>query len=298
MSDKSLIKAVIALGYFDSVHKGHQKVIATAKNLAEQKGAKLVVFTFEGNLKAKLGDNCQKVVYTTEERESLYRAIGADEIFFAPTGGGFLNKEKQEFLDYINEIFQIVGYVSGEDYRFGKGGSGSAKDIEKYAKERGQEYISVKLEKDSDEKISTTRVKELLSRGEVDTAKSLMGRAYSVSGLVFADRKVGRTIGFPTVNIKLDGRKHRLKDGVYLGHLILDGKKYSAIVNYGARPTFDLNEKLVEAHIIGFSGDLYGQSLTVYFDKFLRDIFKFANEQQLINQLKKDLEKAGEMNYD
>ena len=298
MSDSLNFKAVIALGYFDSVHRGHQKVISTAKNLADKYGAKVVVFTFDGNLRAFLGDGDQKVVYTTEERYALYKSVGADEIFFAPTDSDFLNRDKKDFLDFINEKYQVVGYASGEDYRFGKGGLGTALDIKNYAESKGQQYLAVVLENDLGEKISTTRIKDLLSRGEVDTAKLLMGRAYSVSGEVFKDRKVGRAIGFPTVNIKLDGRKHRLLDGVYIGHLFVNDKRYSAIINYGARPTYDLTEKLIEAHIIGFSGDLYGQTLTVYFDKFLRGIKKFANQEELINQLQCDLEKAGEIDYD
>ena len=298
MSDKIKLPAVLALGYFDSVHKGHQKVIKTAKRLAEEKKATLVVVTFGGNLKALISNSPEKVVYTAAEREKLYRTLGVDQVYFAPTDKEFLSMSGFEFLDMLNLKYDVLGYVSGEDYRFGKRGACTVKDVKKYADSKGQECVIVPLELQSGEKISTTAVKEKLSRGDVMSAKTALGRAYSVTGVVFEDRKVGKTIGFPTVNIKLDYRKHHLKDGVYFGHVEVFGKTYKAIINYGARPTFDLSEKLVEAHLVDFDGELYGMELTLYFDDFMRDIIKFDGKESLKKQLEEDLKTAREKDYD
>ena len=123
-----------------------------------------------------------------------------------------------------------------------------------------------------------------------------MGRQYSVTGEVFEDRKVGTTLGFPTVNIKIDDQKHRLKSGVYAGKITVDGNEYKAVINYGARPTFGLDASLIEAHLIGFSGQLYGRELKVRFDDFLRDVKKFDSVEQLKLQIEKDLERV--KNYD
>jgi len=298
MSDKIKLPVVLALGYFDSVHKGHQKVINTAREIADKKNANLVVVTFGGNLKALILGDREKVVYTATEREKLYRALGVDHVYFAPTDKEFLSMSGSEFLDMLNAKYDVLCYVSGEDYRFGRSGACTVSDVKNYADNNGQESVIVPLELLSNEKISTTAVKQMLSEGDVTRAKTALGRAYSVTGVVFEDRKVGKTLGFPTVNIKLDHRKHHLKDGVYFGHVEVFGKTYKAIINYGARPTFNLNEKLVEAHLVDFDGELYGMELTLYFDDFMRDIIKFNDKEQLKEQLEKDLKTAKEKNYD
>ena len=289
MSDKKLKRAVIALGYFDSVHRGHKKVIERAKEEAIKCNAITVVFTFKGNLKALLGDGKDKVVYTAKEREKFIKDLGADEIYFAPVDFGFLSTGKLAFLNMLNRAYDIVCYVSGEDYRFGKFGKGNVDDIKRYAGEKGQNVIVVETLNDGKQKISTTAVKKLLTNGDVEGVNGLLGREYSVTGIVSEGRKVGSTIGFPTVNIKIEKDKHRLKDGVYAGKTEIDGKEYATIINYGARPTFDLSEKLIEAHIVDYSGVLYGKTLTLRFSRFLRNIVKFSSSEELKKQLEKDL---------
>ena len=296
MSDSIKKRVVIALGYFDSVHRGHKKVIERAVLEAQKKQANTVVFTFKDNLKAVLFGEKEKVVYTALERGVFIKALGVDEIYFAPASLEFLSMDKSKFLDALNEKFDIISYVSGEDYRFGKGGDGDVDFIERYAKEHGQTVTVVQTLNFEQGKISTTIIKEFLTKGEVQKANALLGRAYSITGEVFRDREVGSKLGFPTVNIKIDRDKHSLKNGVYFGKIAVDGKVYKAIINYGARPTFNLDEKLIEAHIIDFDGELYGRTLTVCFEMFLRDIKKFNNQEELKNQLKKDL--IAVKNYD
>ena len=122
----------------------------------------------------------------------------------------------------------------------------------------------------------------------------MLTERYSVSGVVFEDRKIGTKIGFPTVNIAIDKDLEHLKDGVYAGSITIDGKEYKTMINYGARPTFDLQSKLCESHIIGFSGLLYGREITIYFDYYLRDIIKFDNVEELVKQLGEDLQRIKE----
>ncbi len=296
MSDK--LKTVIALGYFDSVHIGHQRVLNTARRYALERGARLVVFSFGGNLKAVISGNDDKSVYLPSERLLIINDLGADEVFFAPVSKDFLGLECKEFLALINEKYKIVCYVSGEDYRFGRQGLGDTNYLKAYAKENCQEYIVVPTENFEGEKISTTRIKWLLSMGEIKKANKMLGRAYSLTGKVFEDRKVGSKLGFPTVNIRLDKEKFKIKDGVYKGRVVLNNTEYSAIINYGARPTFDLSEKLIEAHIIDFNGNLYGKEIKLNFDVFMREIKKFSSQQELKAQLEKDLQNVREGKYD
>ena len=298
MLDNKNTPVVIALGYFDSVHRGHQKVIKTAKEQANLIGAKAVVFTFKGNLKSAISGGEEKVVFTPEERTEFLKNAGADFIYFAPVSEEFLSLDKTEFLDFINGEFNIKGYVSGGDYRFGKGGKGCISDIIDYAKHKNQLVITEDTLNEKGEKISTTLIKNCLLDGDVVKANLLLGRDYSISGKVFEDRKVGRKLGFPTVNIKIEKDKHPLKDGVYFGSIILDGKKYKTLINYGARPTYSLNEKLLEAHILDFSGELYGREITVNFSGFLREIIKFKDENGLKAQLLADLDKVRGKDYD
>ncbi len=298
MLDSNNKKTVISLGYFDSVHNGHRHVISTARQYADKMGAKLVVFTFGGNLKAVLRGDDEKTVYTPSERENLIKELGADEIYFAPVNFNFLSIGKLAFLNLLNRDYDVCCYVCGKDYRFGKFGKGNTDDIKRYASEKNQHVIVVDDVDYGGIKISTTRIKKLLESGDVESANHLLGKPYFISGKVFEDRKVGRELGFPTININIEQDKFRLKDGVYQGHLYLDGKKYKAVINYGARPTFNLDEKLIEAHIVDFDGYLYGKQITVFFDAFIREVQKFNDRKGLIEQLMLDCQAVKGKDYD
>ena len=290
MSDKIKKPTVIALGYFDSVHVGHKKVIESAKAYANKHGLSLTIFTFKGNLKEKLGYPQEKCVYLPIEREKFFMQLGADEVYFAPVSRSFLGMGKLAFLNYINRRYQIKCYFTGTDYRFGSKGKGNVEYLNRYAKNHGQDYVVIDTLNILGKKCSTTAIKEALTLGDIKRANTLLGRNYSVSGVVRRDRHVGTEIGFPTVNIAINRDKFSLKNGVYSGKIDIDGKCYKTVINYGARPTFDLGERLIEAHIVGFSGDLYGKKLTVEFTDFIREIKKFNGKEELIKQLKKDVQ--------
>ena len=290
MSDKEKKPTVLALGFFDSVHKGHRKVIERAKRYAEEHGASLTVFTFGGNLRATLNCSEDKMVYLPNERERLIKELGADNVYFAPVDFNFLSMGRLAFLNMMNRKFNVICYVCGKDYRFGKFGKGSVEDIKRYAEEKNQDLIIAETEKTEDKKISTSLIKRLLCAGNIEKANRLLGCPYFITGKVFSDRKVGKGLGFPTLNVNINREKQQLRDAVYAGHVYIDGIKYKAIINYGARPTFDLTEKLIEAHVIDFSGDLYDKEITLYFDAYVREIQKFSTEESLRQQLSKDLE--------
>ena len=203
MLDKSE-KVVIALGYFDSVHLGHKKVIKNLKKQADLLNAKTVVFTFKGNLRAVLLNQKEKQVYNEKEREKFILDLGVDEIFFAPANDAFLSMSKLAFLNFLNRKYTVVGYVCGKDYRFGKVGKGDVEYLKKYADKRSQTLTVVETENYNGIKISTTEIKKKLSVGDIKGANAFLGRAYSVTGKVFKDRMIGRKIGFPTVNIKIE----------------------------------------------------------------------------------------------
>ncbi len=290
MSDNQKKSVVIALGYFDSVHIGHQCVIKTAVDSANKIGALPAVFSFDGNLRKVIGGADGKFVFNSAERKELLYSLGVKEILFAPVTKTFLGRGKRSFLNYLNSIYDVKGYVSGSDYRFGYKGVGDVAYLNEYAKAHGQFVITVPPVLYEGERISTTGIKEILREGNVEKANALLGKSFFITGKVKKGRKVGRTLGFPTINVPIPFDRAVLKNGVYAGRIEVDGKTYKILLNYGDRPTFDLTEKLIEGHIVDYEGDLYGKTLTVYFDRYLREIKKFNDQTELSAQIKRDLE--------
>ncbi len=282
------LKTVLALGYFDSVHIGHRKVIETAFSVAEN--ATVTVFTFKGNLKAELFGENEKYVYGAKEREEILRQAGVENVWFAPVTKEFLSMGKDEFLRFVAEKFDVSCFVCGKDYRFGRNGSGSAYDVKKFAESRRIGAIIVDDVISGGEKVSTSRIKTLLAAGDIEAANELLGRNFSAMGRVVAGRKEGRILGFPTANIETDPQKQYVKKGVYRGRAQIDGKEYKAVINYGEKPTFGIDTPSLEAYIIGYAGDAYGKEITVSFDGFLRETAKFSDEKELSERIKKDVE--------
>lgn len=297
MLDDDRKKVVIALGYFDSVHLGHRKVISESIRLAKEKSASAVVFTFKGNLKAMLTGEKEKCVYNVQEREKLLMGLGIDEIYFAPVDFSFLSLGKLAFLNKTNKKYDIIGYVCGADYKFGKFASGDVDDLKRYADGKDQIVLVVDEVVDDGKKISTTLIKKLLANGEVKRARKLLGRSFSVSGEVREDRGVGTTIGCPTANLKIAKDKQPVKDGVYAGRVLVENEMYNAVINYGPRPTFDISDKMLEAHLLNFEGNLYGKEITVFFDDYIREIQKFVSAEKLKEQLEHDIQEVGEGKY-
>lgn len=288
--DKDRQPVVLALGYFDSVHVGHREVILTAKRVAEQLKSKLVVFTFDGNLRAVIGKDKKSFVFSSKEREKLILSLGVDKVYFAPLTKEFLSLTKREFLNFLNELYNVKCYVSGSDYRFGKGAEGSVEYLREFAKEKKQKVITTPDVMCEGFKVSTTRVKEFLEKGDVKAVNKLLGTRYFVSGKVIHDRGVGRTLGYPTANVKVLKEKQTLRFGVYKGRVIVDGREYLAVINYGNRPTFNNENVVLEGHLIGYSGNLYDKEITFLFDDFIRDVKTFSSKEELIKQLEKDIE--------
>ena len=288
MSDKT--KCVIALGYFDGVHLGHKKVIQTARKIADESGAKLLVFSFGGNLRSKLKCGEGTFIFDKEERKRIYLSLKADEVLFAPVNATFLSKGKRAFLNFINKRYNICHYVCGKDYRFGKLGKGNVADIIKYAKEKKQQ-VEIVVEIDN-VRVSSTLVKEYLKKGEIKKANKILSEDYSITAKVVSGRKMGKILGFPTANFNLEEARHKLKLGFYSGRVIIEKKEYKTIINYGNCPTFNQDNVLVETHILGYEGNLYGKKLTVYFTDYLREIQKFSSKEELLAQIQKDKENA------
>ncbi|MBQ3596616.1 MAG: riboflavin biosynthesis protein RibF [Clostridia bacterium] len=283
-------KTVIALGYFDSLHIGHRAVISGAIKHAKKTQATTTVFTFDGNVKNLTRGQELPDVYTLEERRKMLYDMGVNELFVAPVNKEYLSLSPTEFLTQLNQKLNVSAYFCGEDYRFGYKGSGDVTFLQEYAKTHGQKVFVQKIELIDGEKVSTTGVKQFLQQGKIEKANECLVTPYSITGVVNGDRKVGRSLGFPTANLGVDYKQSLLKQGVYAGVVKFDDKKFPAVINYGERPTYGLTNSLLEAHLIGFKGDLYGKQITVEFLSFIRETQKFPDGDTLKQQIAKDVE--------
>ena len=278
LTDKKDLSAGSAMlvGGFDGFHLGHRQLLLRAK----QSGLPVGVMTIVGGK--------EKPLFTFEERETIFKKAGADFVFELPFSE-IKDLSPQEFLGILLFEFQVKLFVCGEDFRFGKMALGTPEDL------KGGNRVCVDIQKlvtVDGVKVSSHEIKNLLKQGDVEKANRLLEEPFFLTGEVVADRKIGRTIGFPTANIEYPKEKFPLKQGVYETLVEVDGVFYKGITNYGARPTFDNERVLTETYLDGFDGDLYGKKLTVAFVRFLREIRKFDSAQDLKTQLQEDIRRV------
>ncbi len=278
---------VVCLGYFGCMHLGHVELVRRARTLAEQLYAKTALFTFSNNHLALLGRE-SKVLYTFDERLSLYESIGTDYVLSARFDDSFRRTTGEEFVRRLCE-YPLRGVVCGFDYSCGSDRLDGVR-----LKELLKDICPVEIVEPicvNGSKISTTLVRSLLADNRIREANALLCEPFFVSGKVVHGRNVGSALGFPTANIATEEEKF-VPTGVYGGRAEVDGKGYKAIVNIGGQPTFGEESVTVEAHLSGFHGDLYGRNVKLSLTEFLRPTCKFETAEQLAEQLKKDLERV------
>lgn len=278
---------VIALGLFDGMHQGHIEIIRKTVKMAKLEGLTSTVQTFSGLVKTSNGD-----VLTLEERQNLLSDMGVDEMLVLD----FESVKDTPKDAYMNEILlQKAGaaaLVFGYDYTFGKGGEGNAEDLKRFAEQfnLGIKVFGEKTFKDTGRKISTTWLKETLAEGDVELFTELCaGRPFSYEGIVVEGKRLGRQLGFPTVNVLIDPQKVVVKRGVYASIVTIGNKRYGGVTNVGLRPTVeDSLSDVAETFIFDFDEDVYGAKIKVDLYKFLRPETKFNGKQELIDAVEKN----------
>lgn len=276
---------VITLGFFDCMHKGHVALYDVARKVANECDCLCALLTFSNNHFEVIGMDV-KPIYTFEERLIIYKNVGLDVVASATFDKQFMNLSADDFLQVLSK-YNLKHVVCGFDYTCGRDRKNSSY-VKEFFSKIGVGCTIVDEVLTDGEKISSTLIRKLLMQNNVERANGLLSQPYFVTGVVEDGRKVGRLINFPTANLKISAEK-LLPVGVYGGNAVVDGKVYKAIVNVGAKPTFDLEQNTVEAHLIGYDGNLYGKTLTVELTKFLRKVTKFENKEQLAEQLKQDV---------
>lgn len=282
--EKSEEKIVVALGFFDCFHLGHRKIVDKTIELAKNNKCSSALLTFENNFFDVLGRN-NKLIYTFPERKVIAEQLGLDLVISCQFDKFFMNLTSSQFLEQL-EQFNISAVVCGFDYTFGSD-KADVKLLSQAFESRAIPVYVIDAVTDNGAKISSTLIRQELAASNIIVVNKYLNSCYTITGIVVQGRHVGGKIGFPTANLQVSKDK-LLPNGVFGGKVIIDGKEYKTIVNVGSKPTFEISQPSIEAHIIDFSGDLYGKEITVAITKFLRPIQKFRDTTELVQQLKKD----------
>ena len=274
----------LALGDFDGVHLGHQKLIQEGKAFAD--GSPFGVFLFEKDPSLFLPNGKGKQ-FLTALKDKLYylERAGADLAYVAEVNEAFFAMSPEAFIENYLLPLGTKKVAVGEDYRFGKGAKGTPETLK-----NAFDVHVTQLVYEGEEKIASRGIKNLVAEGKIEEANALLGHPYRLFGKIQEGLHNGRKIGFPTINLALSFPYILPKVGVYLGYVELKGGSFPAIINVGSNPTIGiLEEAIVEAHLKGFKGNAYGEDCKVHFLSFLREEEKFASLDELKAQLAKDI---------
>lgn len=279
----------IAIGNFDGVHKGHQKMLDTLKKVAYDLGVPSVVYTFsEHPVNVLNGKNSLPLIYSNKKKAELIEKSGIHTLFFED----FSSVRDLEAEDFVKEILvdklNISAVVIGQDGRFGKKGIGDAKLLSDLGNIYGFSVFVVESVNVSDVLCSSTEIRKRISSGDVSGALTMLTRPYSLFGTVTADKQLGRTYGYPTANITLNDEYIKPKRGVYATNVKIGDVSKKAITNVGTTSfDKDKNER-IESHILDFCADLYGKEIEVEFLDYMRDFKNFTSTDELKKQLDED----------
>ncbi|GHG08375.1 riboflavin biosynthesis protein [Deinococcus piscis] len=276
---------VVAIGSFDGVHLGHQALLAQLKAKAREYRVPSVVYTFDPPTKVLMKG--VEYLSTLPEKLELLTLYGIDETVAVPFTPEFAARDKAAFLDDLR-LLRPRAVVVGEDFYFGKARAGGVDDL----RDVTRDVMVVPIHGVSGEDIKSTRVREYLREGDVAGAARLLGRPYAAQGVVVQGDQLGRTIGYPTANLRVPEGK-ALPLGVFAVRVTDDrGRAWGGMANIGTRPTVGGEERRFEVNLFDFSGDLYGQELQVQFVARLRGEQRFSGLDELKAQLAKDAEDA------
>lgn len=294
LHQKELPETVTAIGFFDGVHKGHKQVIETAVNIAKDKKMESAVITFHPHPSVVLSKGKKQVEYITqiEEKEKILQELNVDRLYIIKFNVELASLSPQEFIDEYIIGLNIRHVVAGFDFTYGHKGKGNMTTMANQT--RGAfDYSIIDKIKMNDEKISSTKIRELLHSGQVDKAKRLLDHPFSTTGMVVEGNKRGRELGYPTANLKINKNTLLPQPGIYAVRVLYKGEKYEGMASLGTNPTFSKYHVLsLEVNILDYNNDLYGEMLRIEWVKHLRGEVKFDNVDLLIEQMKEDEKQA------
>ena len=274
----------VALGAFDGIHIGHRKLIENAVNFAGKKNLLSCVFTFD------VLPSGAEYISDCAQRNEILEKLGVDCILIKHFDDDFKNTSAEDFMEkYLSD----VSYVSvGFNFRFGKNRRGDVNMLLDFCNEKGIKINVCDPVCLGGTVVSSTRIRECIKKSDFSLAKEMLGRGFFAEGNVVYGNQIGRTIGFPTANIKIKPGNIMPDTGVFVTITQADGKFYKSFSNYGKKPTFSDENVVLETHLFDFDGNLYGKRIRVYFVNKIRDITKFVSKDALKQQLLEDKSKS------
>ncbi|HPS34174.1 MAG TPA: riboflavin biosynthesis protein RibF [Oscillospiraceae bacterium] len=281
--------AAVALGFFDGVHQGHRAVISAAV----KSGLLPVVFTFAQHPRAFFGD-APELISELNDRLGCFEQLGV-EIAVIADFADFAAMSAADFYEFLRDKLQMRAAFYGYNYRFGKGREGDSELLARFCDKDGVAHTRAEPVLFDNVPISSSRIRAAMNKGDVQSAAKMLGRDILLTEQVENGKNLGRRLGFATLNQPLTAPVKPLLRGVYASSVMLGGKEYPAVTNFGARPTVLQNEEAAETHIIGFEGDLYKKTVSVRFLKYLRPQVKFEDIGKLRDQIQKDVAAALEI---
>lgn len=284
------VNTVVALGKFDGIHLGHQMLLAQMME-EKKKGRTTLVFTFGSNPFTVLSGGSQKVIYTAEEKAYYFSELGVDILLEYPFTKEFASISPEEFIrECLSKQLGVRSIYVGEDFHFGKGRSGNVPVLKELGEKYYFEVHALPKKTMHGKVISSTTIRDMIEN-KFYVANEMLGNPYFVYGEIVHGAHLGHTIGFPTINQELQANKLTPKMGVYASRVVIDGMAYKSISNLGIKPTVtDSHHVGLETHILGYSGDLYGQNLKTELLFYIRPEEKFKSVDKLKEQIRDDID--------
>ena len=282
-------KRIFALGFFDGVHLGHQALLAECVRMARAMDCETAAITFERHPQSLFRADVPPLLSTLHDRFRLLLRYGIDHVYPFPVPREVMGKPWQEFLEELIES-GAVGFVCGDDFRFGSRGEGNAELLRQFCLERKIPCVIVPEQTLDGVRISSSYIRRQIESGDMATAVRYLGHGHMLTGTVVTGRKLGHKLGFPTANIELPEGVIVPRHGVYACRAFVGEKSYMAVCNVGSRPTVQGHQGRTETWLLDFSGDLYGQRVTLEFLRFLRPEQRFESLEILRQAVLTDAE--------
>ena len=282
---------IVTIGTFDGVHLGHKKILEKIVENAHSQNCESLVLTFFPHPRTILqADSEMKQLNTLAEKTNLLSALGIDNLVIHPFDAAFSRLTAEEFVKQVLvDTFKIKKIIIGHDHRFGRNRTANIDDLIEFGNKFGFEVEEISAKEINEVSISSTKIRNALTEGTIELANNYLGYYYSLTGIVSKGKQLGRTIGFPTANIKIvEEYKLIPQNGVYIVQSNLDGIMYHGMMNIGTRPTVDGTTQTIEIHFFDFQKELYNQKITISLLHRMRSEQKFESVDALKKQLDKD----------
>mgnify|MGYP001352037050 FL=1 len=283
--------SILTLGTFDGVHKGHRKIISNLKSEAKRNNLRSIILTFFPHPRNIVSSEIIKSISTIDEKIKIFSDLGIDELIIQKFDKSFASMDAKEFIELLVNNLKIKKIIVGYNHRFGKNRSADINVLKDFSLKYDFEVLEIKAFEVENIKISSTKIRDAIQQGNIKLCNNYLGYNFNINGDVVKGKSIGKSLGFPTANIKIvEEYKIMPKNGVYLVRCFFEKEKLYGMMNIGFNPTFGSNDKTLEVNIFDFDKDLYGETIRIEFLNFIREEIKFENVELLQNQLIKDRE--------